>query len=113
MRSVQRGFQTRRRLVTSFVASGDPMVAVRENLTVEKREHRLFDEVRYFFYITNDRDMTMEEVAFFGNDRCNQEKVIAQLKSGVNALGMPLDGLVSNWDYIAIAALAWNLKAWY
>jgi hypothetical protein len=89
------------------------MVVVRKNLTVERGEHRLFDEVRYFFYITNDRTMAAEAVVFFANDRCNQENVIAQLKSGVNALRMPSDGLVSNWAYMVIASLAWNLKAWY
>jgi hypothetical protein len=89
------------------------MVVVRKNLTVEKGEQRLFDDIRYFFYITNDREMTKEEVVFFANDRCNQENVIAQLKSGVNALRMPSDGLISNWAYMVIAALAWNLKAWY
>ncbi len=89
------------------------MVVVRKNLTIEKGEHRLFDEVRYFFYITNDREMTMGEVVLFANDRCNQENVIGQLKSGVNALRMPSDSLVSNWAYMVIASLAWNLKAWY
>ena len=57
--------------------------------------------------------MSMQEIVFFANDRCNQENVIGQLKSGVNALRMPSDGLVSNWAYMVIAALAWNLKAWY
>ena len=89
------------------------MVVVRKNLTVEKGESRLFDDVRFFFYITNDREMTMQEIVFFANDRCNQENVIGQLKSGVNALRMPSDGLASNWAYMVIAALAWNLKAWY
>jgi hypothetical protein len=89
------------------------MVVVRKNLTVEKGENRLFDDVRYFFYITNDRKMTPQEIVLFANDRCNQENVIGQLKSGVNALRMPSDGLVSNWAYMVIAALAWNLKAWY
>jgi hypothetical protein len=89
------------------------MVVVRKNLTVEKGESRLFDDVRYFFYITNDREMTLQEIVLFANDRCNQENVIGQLKSGVNALRMPSDGLVSNWAYMVIAALAWNLKAWY
>jgi hypothetical protein len=89
------------------------MVVVRKNLTVEKGERRLFDDVRYFFYITNDREMTMQEIVLFANDRCNQENVIGQLKSGVNALRMPSDGLVSNWAYMVIAALVWNLKAWY
>jgi hypothetical protein len=89
------------------------MVVVRKNLTVEKGESRLFDDVRYFFYITNDRTMTSQEIVLFANDRGNQENVIGQLKSGVNALRMPSDGLVSNWAYMVIAALAWNLKAWY
>jgi hypothetical protein len=89
------------------------MVVVRKNLTIEKGETRLFDEIRYFFYVTNDRRMTGPEVVLFANDRCNQENVISQLKSGVNALRMPSDGLVSNWAYMVIAALAWNLKAWY
>jgi hypothetical protein len=89
------------------------MIVVRKNLTIEKGEIRLFDDLRYFFYITNDREMTMQEIVFFANDRGNQENVIGQLKSGVNALRMPSDGLVSNWAYMVIAALAWNLKAWY
>ena len=89
------------------------IVVVRKNLTVEKGESRLFDEVRYFFYITNDWKMTMQQIVFFANDRCNQENVIGQLKSGVNALRMLSDGLMSNWAYMVIAALAWNLKAWY
>jgi hypothetical protein len=89
------------------------MVVVRKNLTVEKGENRLFDDVRYFFYITNDQEKTAEEIVLFANDRGNQENVIGQLKSGVNALRMPSDGPVSNWAYMIIAALAWNLKAWY
>jgi len=88
------------------------MVVVRKNLTIEKGEIRLFGYVRHFFYISNDREMTMQEVALFANDRCNQENVIGQLKSRVNAVKMPLDGLVSNWAYMVIAALAYNLKAW-
>ena len=89
------------------------MIVVRKNLTVERGERRLFDDIRYFLYVTNDREMTRAEVVFFANDRCNQENVIGQLKTGVNALRMPSDGLVSNWAYMVIAALAWNLKAWY
>ena len=89
------------------------MVVVRKNLSVEKGAAVLFDDIRYFFYITNDWEKTKAEVVFFANDRCNQENVIAQLKSGVNALRMPSSDLVSNWAYMVIAALTWNLKAWY
>ena len=73
---------------------------------------RLFEEYRYFFYITNDREMTAEEVVFSANDRCDQENLIAQLKSGVRALTTPVDDLVSNWAYMVVGSLAWSLKAW-
>ena len=73
---------------------------------------RLFEEYRYLFYITNDRTMTAEEVVFLANDRCDQENLIAQLKSGVRALMAPVDDLVSNWAYMVMGSLAWSLKAW-
>jgi Transposase DDE domain group 1 len=91
---------------------GYRMVVLRKNLTVEKGEVALFDEIRYFFYITNDTTMSPAEVVFFANDRCDHENDIEQLKNGVQALRMPSDDLVSNWAYMVIAALAWNLKAW-
>ena len=89
------------------------MVVVRKNLSVEKGETRLFDEIRYFFYITNDRTLSPQQVVLFANERCNQENVIEQLKNGVNALRMSSDHLLSNWAYMVMAALAWNLKAWF
>jgi hypothetical protein len=89
------------------------MVVVRKNLTVEKGERRLFDEIRFFFYLTNDRRMATAEVVFFANDRCDQENLIAQLKTGVHAMKMPVADLDSNWAYMVIGSLAWNLKAWY
>ncbi len=49
---------------------------------------------------------------FLANDRCDQENLIAQLKSGVKALAMPVDSLVSHWAYMVMASLAWSLKAW-
>jgi hypothetical protein len=88
------------------------LVIVRKNLSVEKGERVLFDEYRYFFTITNDRVSTAAEVVFSANDRCNQENLHAQLKHGVCALQAPVDSLVSNWAYMIMTALAWNLKAW-
>ncbi len=89
------------------------MVVVRKNLTIEKGETALFDDIRYFFYITTRRDLTAAQVVGHANKRCNQENVIAQLKNGVNAMRMPVMDLNSNWAYMILAALAWNLKAWY
>lgn len=89
------------------------MIVLRKNLTVEKGELALFDDIRYFFYITNDQTMTPQEIVYFANDRCDHENDIEQLKNGVNAMRMPVNDLVSNWAYMVIAALAWTLKAWY
>jgi hypothetical protein len=88
------------------------VVVVRKNLSVEKGERVLFDNVRYFFYITNIDDLAAEEIVLLANDRCDQENLIAQLKGGVSAMNMPVDNLVSNWAYMVMAALAWSLKAW-
>jgi len=88
------------------------VIVLRKRLGIDKGQMRLFEEYRYFFYITNDHEMTAEEVVFSANDRCNQENLIAQLKSGVHALTTPVDDLVSNWAYMVMASLAWTLKAW-
>lgn len=88
------------------------MIVVRKNLTVEKGETHLFDDIRYFFYITNDETMTPEDVVANANERCNQENLIEQLKNGVNALRVPMYDLVSNWAYMVVASLGWTLKAW-
>jgi hypothetical protein len=89
------------------------MVVVRKNITKEKGELRLHDEIRYLFYITNDWASEAAEVVFSANDRCHQENLLAQLKSGCRALRAPLDNLESNWAYMVMTALAWDLKAWW
>ena len=89
------------------------MVVVRKNLSISRGDRRLFDEVRYFFYITTRWDLPASEVVFLANDRCDQENVISQLKNGVNAMRMPVRDLPSNWAYMVMTSLAWNLKAWY
>ena len=50
---------------------------------------------------------------FGANDRCNQENLLAQLHGGVRALRAPVDNLMSNWAYMVMTALAWDLKAWW
>jgi len=89
------------------------IVVLRKNLSVERSEQALFDDIRYFFYITNDRISSRADIVRDANERCNQENLISQLKSGVNAMKLPVDNLVSNWAYMVMASLAWNLKAWY
>jgi hypothetical protein len=112
---VERGFQNIR-LVSEQVAQLDyrpakcqktyRVVVVRKNLSVEKGEQVLFDDVRYFFYITNDRTTPADQIVTLANGRCEQENLIEQLKHGVQATRMPLDNLVSNWAYMVMASLA-------
>jgi len=87
------------------------MVVIRKNISKEQGELRLIDEIRYFFYITNDRQLSAEEVVFGCNDRCNQENLIAQL-GALRALNAPVDNLTSNGAYMLMTSLAWTLKAW-
>jgi len=89
------------------------MVVVRKNLSVEKGERVLFDDIRYFFYITTRWDLTAEEVVYLANERCDQENLIEQLRNGVNAMRMPVDNLLSNWAYMVITSIAWTLKSWF
>ena len=65
------------------------------------------------FYLTNDWQSDPHEIVFCANDRCQQENILAQLLGGCRALRAPLDNLHSNWAYMVMTALAWNLKAWW
>jgi Transposase DDE domain group 1 len=88
------------------------VVVLRKKLVVEKGQLWLLEPDRYFSYITNDRETPASEVVLLANDRCDQENLIAQLKSGVKAMAMPAGDLVSDGAYMVMASLAWSLKAW-
>jgi hypothetical protein len=88
------------------------LIVLQKNLEVRDRQQpQLFEDYRYFFYLTNDWESTPAEIVFRANDRCQQENILAQLKA-VRALHAPLDNLLSNNAYMLITSLAWNLKAW-
>lgn len=89
------------------------VVVLRKNLSVERGEQVLFDDLRYFFYVTNDRTSSAAQIVGQTNQRCHQENLIEQLKNGAQALRMPVDNLVSNWAYMVMASLPWTLKAWF
>ena len=89
------------------------LIILRKNISVQQGEKALLDDIRYFFYLTNQTVTAPNRSWRLANERCDQENVIEQLKNGVNAMRMPVDNLVSNWAYMVMSALAWNLKAWY
>jgi hypothetical protein len=89
------------------------VVVVWKELEVHKGQQKLFDDERCFFYITNDEEKPADAIVFDANDRCDQENLLQQLKSGVQSLSAPVDNLLSNWAYMVMASLAWSLKAWF
>ena len=88
------------------------MVALRKQIKVKKGQLKLYDETEYFFYITNlPKKVTSKKIVAEANSRCDQENIIAQGKA-MGALTAPLHDLASNWAYMVMAMLAWNLKCW-
>jgi len=86
------------------------VVALRKDLKVTG-QGVLFNQFRYFFYITNDTQLSADGVVAEARHRCDQENLIAQLKA-IRALHAPVNNLDANRAYMTMAALAWTLKAW-
>jgi hypothetical protein len=86
------------------------VVALRKDLKVTA-QGVLFNQFRYFFYITNDTRLSADGVVAEARHRCDQENLIAQLKA-IRALHAPVNNLDANRAYMTMAALAWTLKAW-
>lgn len=89
------------------------IVVLRKLVTEERGQLCVGTDFRYFFYVTNDRKLTQAEVVAESNGRCEQEKTIGELKSGVRALHAPVNTLNANWAYMVMASLAWTFKAWF
>lgn len=89
------------------------IIVLRKMIEEEKGQLTLGTKFRYFYYITNDRQMSQADVVFEANNRCNQENLIEQLKNGARALHAPLNNLEANWAYMIMASLAWTLKIWF
>jgi len=89
------------------------LVVIRKNVSVEKGELALFDDIVYHFFLTSDFELPADVIVHLAHERCQQENVIEQLKNQVRALTAPVDALDSNGAYMTMAALAWNLKAWF
>ena len=89
------------------------MIVLRKTINEYKGERLLFDDIRYFFYITNDWKKSARHLVDFYRKRADHENDIDQLKHGVHAKANPSDSLNANWAYMVVASLAWDLKAWY
>ena len=89
------------------------LIILRKTLDVIKGEKTLCEKIRYFFYITNDRNRSTQQMIHFYRNRSDHENDIDQLKNGVKALRPSSKTLLSNWALMVIASLAWDLKIWF
>lgn len=88
------------------------MIVNKQIIEHAKGQTVLFQDIRYFFHITNDPNISMEDALALSHTRCNHENDIEQMRNGVKAFKMPTNDLISNWAYMVIASLAWTLKSW-
>jgi len=89
------------------------VIVLRKEVRVSQGQLTLFDESPFFFYLTNipASQLSAAEIVGQSNQRCDQENIVSQLKQ-LGALSTPLHSLESNWAYMVMASLAWNLKSW-
>jgi hypothetical protein len=88
------------------------VVVLLKELEVHQGQQFLFDDMKCFFFITNDFEKSADAIVLEANQRCNQENLFAHLKSDMRALSAPVNTMMSNWAYMVMASLAWSLKAW-
>ena len=88
------------------------VIVCKKELDIMEGQLRMFEDVKYFFYITNIKDQSAKELLNFMHGRANHENKIEQLANGIHALKMPAAEFMANWAYMAICSLAWNIKSW-
>ncbi len=89
------------------------LIIRKQKIRVAGEDGALFDEYRYRYVLSNlPKSIPAEKVVRLTYERCDQEKVIEQLKNGVSAFRMPLGQMDANSAFLKLGALAHNLKAW-
>jgi hypothetical protein len=63
------------------------LVVVRKNISVQKGERVLFEDIKYFFYITNHTDCRTEQIVALANERCEQEMSSSNSKTALTPCG--------------------------
>jgi hypothetical protein len=96
----------------SWSAKAYRIIVVRSSREIYEGEKFLFGRYDYYFIITNDHRRSALTVATCYYQRDNQENIIKQIKYDTGGLWMPSKTLLANWAWMAINALAWNIKSW-
>ena len=88
------------------------MIALRKRISVEAGQDKLFEEYRYFFYITNERLSTPEQIVFSANDRCRPGEPDRADEKRRAGDAQPAGQSVQQLGVHDLRSLAWTLKAW-
>jgi hypothetical protein len=89
------------------------LVIRRQLIEHHKGQQFLFEEYRYRYVETDlPKSVSTQEVIDFTYERCDQEKMIGQMGSGLAAWRMPVAEFAGNCAWLEIARLAWNLGKW-
>jgi hypothetical protein len=78
-------------------------------LIVKRWKHRKTEEYCYHCLITNNIDLTTQEIALKYNTRSDAENIISELKTGFSLRKLPCGTLKANAVYFALAILCHNL----
>jgi len=63
------------------------VVVVRKNISVQRGEVVLFEDIKYFFYITNHTDYRAEQIVALANEACEQEMSSSNSKTALTPCG--------------------------
>ncbi len=78
-----------------------------------KGQLHLFEDYEYRYVVTDlPESISAEQVIDLTYERCDQEKIIAQMNNGLAAWRMPVREFDGNCAWLECARLAWNLAKW-
>jgi hypothetical protein len=94
-----------------------PLGWEKEYRYVVKREVRQNKKQELYFHyhvlVTNNQDMTADEVLQWQLQHANMENRIKEHKSGFSLEKLPTKKFHANWAYLLIGQIAFNLVAWF
>jgi hypothetical protein len=102
-------------ILWSPIGSAAPirLVIRRQLIEHHKGQEFLFEQYRYRYVETNlPASVSTVEVIDHTYERCDQEKMIGQMGSGLAAWRMPVAEFDGNCAWLEIARLAWNFAKW-
>lgn len=84
----------------------------REEKPGDKQSVMDFVKYKYHVVVTNDQDKKPAECMRFATGRCNVENRLKEMVHGLSLNHLPGKYFISNWAYLLMVVLAYNLGVW-